>query len=167
MKKQSNVLVLLLGSNLNDRFELLEKMRIMVSERIGKVTNQSNIYESEPWGFNAEHWFLNQVLVCETSLSAKEILCEVKEIENVLGRIKKDLQQYESRTADIDILFYNNVVLNTSELTIPHKHIHNRLFTLLPLADVMGEYIHPVLNKTVNQLIFECTDNGKVKEYIF
>lgn len=156
-----NIVYLLLGSNLNNRLLLLEKARIAIAEKIGRLEKQSGIYESSPWGFEAETNFLNQVIVVYSSFNPKEILEKIKTIECELGR-KRIPGIYTSRTIDIDILFFNNDIVDIPDLTIPHKQIHTRKFTLLPLAEIASGFIHPVFNKSIIDLLNECKDQSVV-----
>ncbi|OFX22136.1 MAG: 2-amino-4-hydroxy-6-hydroxymethyldihydropteridine diphosphokinase [Bacteroidetes bacterium GWA2_31_9b] len=157
-----NFVYLLLGSNLNNRIQLLEKARNAIAEKIGRLEKHSGIYESLPWGFEAETKFLNQVVVVRTHLTSIEILEKIKDIEGELGR-ERIPGIYTSRTIDIDILFFNNDVVDIPDLTIPHKHIHTRKFTLLPLAEIASGFIHPVFNKSILDLLNECKDKSEVK----
>jgi len=159
-----NLVYLLLGSNLNNRIQLLEKARIAIDEKIGRLEKYSGIYESSPWGFEADTKFLNQVVVVQTHLTPIEILEKIKIIECELGR-ERIPGIYTSRTIDIDILFFNNDVVDIPDLTIPHKRIHTRKFTLLPLAEIASGFIHPGFNKSIIDLLNECKDQSVV--YLF
>ncbi|MCG8410404.1 MAG: 2-amino-4-hydroxy-6-hydroxymethyldihydropteridine diphosphokinase [Bacteroidales bacterium] len=159
-----NTIYLLTGGNLNDRLELILKAKNLIIETIGNCVKESAIYESEPWGFEAEQNFMNQVLVIETKLDAMQVLDKCNQIENKLGRVR--LQNgYASRTMDIDILFFNNDIIDTPQLTIPHAHLHDRRFTLLPLVELSPEYVHPKLKKSLNSLLLQCSDLSDVKKH--
>jgi 2-amino-4-hydroxy-6-hydroxymethyldihydropteridine diphosphokinase len=124
---------------------------------------ESSVYESEPWGFVSENAFLNQVLLYETMLTPCEILQTIKTIETENGRIhSKD--GYSSRNLDIDILFYDNMVLNSADLTIPHSMLHRRRFTLLPLLEIAPNLVHPVFALNIKQLLEKCKDSGTVNK---
>ena len=159
-----NTAYLLLGSNLQDREKMIQQAIVAISGRIGPVTRSSSIYQSEPWGFEAENSFLNQVILIETVLSPEELLDEILGIEKELGRERILLKQdgYESRLIDIDILFYNNEIIRGDRLNIPHPHISQRMFTLIPLCELNGGFIHPLLNKSMEVLKSECTDQNYV-----
>ncbi len=157
-----NKVYLLLGGNLGDRFNNLSNARNKIEDEIGKITKESSIYETVSWGFESENDFLNQVLIVETDYNSLQILEKCHEIENHLGRVRES-EQYASRTMDIDILFYNDEIIDLPELTIPHKQLHKRRFTLEPLVEIAPEYVHPRLKKSIYQLLLECDDNSKLK----
>lgn len=155
---------LLLGSNLGNRTENLAEMIEQLS-KIGKVRAKSKIYVSEPWGFEAVENFFNQAVELETALSPHQLLTHCLEIEILLGRNRKQTDRaegYQSRTADVDILLWEDLVIESEQLTIPHPRLHERRFALLPLAEIAGNEIHPTLNKTVITLLEGCSDVGKV-----
>jgi len=155
---------LLLGSNQGDREVLLKEAVNNIVNRVGKVGNISSIYESEPWGFDAEVAFLNQIIEVQTTLCATKVLSEVLMIESDMGRIRKS-KNYESRVIDIDILFFDTDVINTADLIVPHPRLHERMFTLMPLLEMDSLMPHPVLNKTIQELVDVCTDKLKVEKY--
>jgi 2-amino-4-hydroxy-6-hydroxymethyldihydropteridine diphosphokinase len=154
---------LLLGGNLNNRESLIEKARTAISERAGKLLEQSSVYETEPWGFETKDTFLNQVVLIETKLKPSELLDTLLRIEYELGRTRT-YNGYESRLIDIDILFYEEEVISNNELVIPHPRIQERMFTLKPLQEINGSFVHPVLKKSIRQLVAECTDKLKVSK---
>ncbi len=156
-----NQVYLLTGGNLGDRYGLLERARKKIVEKIGKIVKESSIYETAPWGFNSEQDFLNQVLYVSTDLSPKKVLNKCFEIENELGRVRQS-EQYSSRTIDIDILFYNNEIIHEQELIIPHERLHKRRFTLEPLVEIAPDLIHPVIKKSLSDILKECNDNSEV-----
>lgn len=160
-----NIVYLLLGSNLNDRPALLQRARSGISSRIGNITKESSLYESEPWGFDSDMRFLNQVIRVETNCSPLNILDEILKIESELGRIRKNNDNYSSRTMDIDILFFNDEIINEINLTIPHPRIQERMFTLLPLSEISRSIIHPGSLKSVDEMISECEDQLDVHPY--
>lgn len=155
---------LLLGSNSGDRAGFIEKAITLISEKAGVVINRSPLFETEPWGFNDPVPFLNMVLVINTDFIPETLLHECLMIEETLGR-RRSGDGYSSRTIDIDILFYDNLVIEKKDLVIPHPRLHLRKFTLVPLASVAPDFIHPVLHKTVTRLLAECNDPGKVVLY--
>lgn len=157
---------LILGSNLGDRIKNLRKAADHISENIGKIINESSVYETEPWGFNHRWNFLNQVLKISTSLSPGEILDEIIKIENLSGRKRSNIK-YEARVIDIDILFYNNKVIKSDRLIIPHPKIKERMFVLVPMAELQHDFIHPELQLSMLQLKDECKDTKWVREYRF
>jgi 2-amino-4-hydroxy-6-hydroxymethyldihydropteridine diphosphokinase len=152
---------LLTGSNLGDRLSYLNGAKQSLNRFVGKLLVESSVYESEPWGFVADNAFLNQVLIYETVLTPEKILCIIHDIEAETGRIHTN-DGYSSRNLDIDILFYDNIKLNSINLTIPHPMLHKRRFTLLPLAEIAPNLIHPVFNMNIMQLLEKCEDHKKV-----
>ena len=162
----SESVFVLLGSNLGDRELLVNQASKMIGERCGKIVAKSRLYESEPWGFKSEHWFLNQVVKIETALSPDDLIKELLEIEKELGRDRSVPHEgYVSRPMDLDILYFGNEIIDTQMITAPHPRLHERRFTLLPLCDIAPDYVHPVMKKTNLQLLDDCQDVGKVHIY--
>lgn len=155
--------VVLFGSNSGDRLHYVKKAIQQIEAEVGKITNISPLYESEPWGFDDETWFINGVLIVETELEAENVLSKLLSIENSLGRRRTDSERYESRTIDLDILLYNEIILESENLVIPHPRLHKRRFTLLPLNDLLPDFVHPKLNKTISQILDNCDDKGEVR----
>jgi len=159
-----NKVVLLTGGNLGNRKEVLEKAKTAVELHIGKIRSASPLIQSEAWGFESEQAFLNQVLVVDTSYSAIEVLDKIQEIELSLGRVRKT-EQWVSRIIDIDILFFNNEVVEIPRLNIPHKHIQDRKFTLYGLNLIMPEYIHPKFKVSIKEMLQSCEDQSEVEVF--
>lgn len=156
----------LLGSNLGDRELLVNQASKMIGGRCGKIVAKSRLYESEPWGFKSEHWFLNQVVKVETAFSPDALMEVLLEIEKELGRDRSVPHEgYVSRPMDLDILYFGNEIIDTQMVKAPHPRLHERRFTLLPLCDIAPDYVHPVMKKTNLQLLDECQDAGKVNIY--
>jgi len=165
---------LLLGSNMGNKIRLLQEASALIDRLVGKVVRYSSFYESEPWGFEAEERFMNQALAVNTFLPPEKLLQTTQEIERSLGRTGKQLStgsaRYSSRPIDIDILLYNELVIEqradaetkAPALTIPHPLMHERLFTLLPLAEIAADLVHPVFGKTIAALLDECPDKSAV-----
>jgi len=153
-----------IGGNLGNREQLIESAREAIAARIGAIKKSSSIYESEAWGFESESNFLNQVLMVETSLSPAAIMLEISYIESKLGR-ERNGKGYTSRTMDIDVLFYDHLILYTPELIVPHKQLHKRRFILEPLKEIAPDFIHPLFSITINEIAISCTDAGKVWKY--
>lgn len=153
-----HTIVILLGSNLGSSKALILKAKQLLENRVGKCLKVSSLYESEAWGFKSETHFINQVLILETSLKPQEILQIGMEIEKELGRIR-NTESYASRSMDIDLLFYDDQIIEEADLQIPHPRLHLRRFTLAPLAEIMPEFIHPGLKKTMHELLSLCKDN--------
>lgn len=155
---------LLLGSNLADRESMITKATLMINCFIGHIVEQSSVYETEPWGFFTDSRFLNRVLAIETDLSPQQLFIETERIENNLGRIRTK-QGYSSRVIDIDILFYDDVILDDDRLKIPHPRIPERLFTLIPLQEIAGSMVHPQSQITIDEMTNHCQDSSGVKVY--
>ncbi|WP_181306836.1 2-amino-4-hydroxy-6-hydroxymethyldihydropteridine diphosphokinase [Rufibacter sp. XAAS-G3-1] len=156
-------LYVLLGSNLGDRVFYLTEATTRLAAVFGKTALKSKFYETAAWGLTNQPSFLNQVLVFDTSLSPKVVLALTQQIEQELGRIRKE--RWGARVIDIDLLFYGQEILETPHLHLPHPQLHLRRFTLTPLAEVAPEFIHPVLQKTIAELLAECPDELEVKEF--
>jgi 2-amino-4-hydroxy-6-hydroxymethyldihydropteridine diphosphokinase len=150
-----------IGSNLGNRRENL----IIAIRRIEEVTGNalclSSVYETEPWGFSSDTSFLNMVAGIETSLSPVALLSAILEIEISMGRIRGN-KQYSSRIIDIDILIFGDLVIDEKHLHIPHSHLHERRFVLVPLCEIAPGFIHPVFNKTISSLLESCSDHSSV-----
>ena len=130
----------------------------MTQRAIGRIVNASSLYESAPWGFEHDNKFLNKVVILKTFHSPRKILHSIQNIETKMGRVRNYSGTYSGRTIDIDILFYDDVVMNEEDLKIPHPLLHKRRFTLKPLVEIAPTFKHPVLHKTMQQLLDECPD---------
>lgn len=167
--KQNNV-VLLIGGNQGNRGEMIAKAAGLIDRRIGPIERISSIYETDPWGFEAEQTFFNQALVIGTDLSPERVLDNALSIEAELGRVRKETEPtqekrtYTSRPIDIDLIFYNSEVIDTPRLTIPHPRMPQRRFVLTPLAEIMPDFIHPVSHKRMDELLKTCDDTGSVRK---
>jgi len=155
-----NEVFILLGGNLKDKSKIFEETRKLIGEGIGMVTKQSSVYVTEPWGFESE-LFWNQALIVMTTLNPYEILHQSQTIEKKMGRVKHT-DQYEARVMDIDLIFYNDLILNTSDLTLPHPKIGDRKFVLIPLNEIAPEKCHPVTGLKVQEMLRLCSDQLNV-----
>jgi 2-amino-4-hydroxy-6-hydroxymethyldihydropteridine diphosphokinase len=161
MKQQAYIL---LGSNLGNRTRHLQQARTLLAADCGSMMVESSIYESPPWGFDADQTFLNQVIKIETELTPSELLAKLLAIEKQMGRERYG-SGYASRLIDIDILYYESMVLNEPLLSIPHPRLHLRRFTLLPLVEIAAEFVHPLLKLTNAELLKKTVDLSEVKPY--
>ena len=142
-----------LGSNFGDLIGYLQQATILIGALDGiSLIRTSAFYETEPWNMDSENWFVNAVVEIKTSLLPQTLLLECQRIEQQLGRKRPEGSKYSDRTIDIDILFYNKDIVNCENLTIPHKFVHLRAFTLVPLLELIPNFEHPVLHKTISEL---------------
>jgi len=157
-----NKTYLLLGSNIGNSIELLSKAIEQIEEKIGTLLLRSDLYATAAWGNTSQPDFLNQVIEVATPLDATETLKEILTIEKKMGRIRTI--KNAPRTIDIDMLFFNNEIINRIDLIVPHPEIQNRRFVLTPLNEIAPQMIHPVLNKPIEQLLSLCPDQLAVKK---
>lgn len=150
-----------LGSSLGNREQYLKNALCLIENQIGKIKKKSNIYETQPWGFLDENLFLNQIIEIETNLQPTDLLDKINKIEEKLNRIRNS-NNYQARTIDIDILFYDDEIIRTQNLQIPHKHLHNRNFILKPFSEIAPDFIHPEINITIKELSENCIDKLEV-----
>ncbi len=150
-----------LGSNLGDkRANCLKALRMIDQLRDSEVRAVSPFYRTEPVGVEGQQdWYLNGVAQLATTSQPGTLMKELLAIEKELGRERK--KRWDSRTIDLDILFYGDRVIHEGSLEIPHPRLHLRRFVLVPLADLVPELIHPVLNKTIRELLAECPSKGQ------
>jgi len=149
-----------LGSNLGDRHQNLQRSILEITQTVGQVIQQSSIYQTEAWGETEQPDFLNQSVLANTDLSPQEVLTRILEIETEMGRIRE--KKWGPRIIDIDLLFYDDLILTTPSLTIPHPQISFRNFVLIPTMEIFGDFIHPVFNLSVEELYLRCRDEGEV-----
>lgn len=142
-----------LGTNLGDKRNNLLTAVNHIEEKIGKVTSLSSFYETEPWGFKSDNSFLNAALCVETPLEPVAILHIIKEIEVEMGRTQKSVNKvYADRPIDIDILLYDDMIIKSEELTIPHSLMTERDFVMKPLVEIAGDTVHPLLGKKLLEI---------------
>lgn len=155
-----HIVYLLLGGNIGDRTQMLQSAAAQLSMRVGTIVANSALYETAAWGKEAQPKFLNSVLAIATTLSAEELLTKIQTIENLAGRQREEV--WGARTLDIDILFYDHDIIQTADLTIPHPFIQDRRFVLTPLCEIAPDLVHPVLHKTITELLAHCPDTLEV-----
>jgi 2-amino-4-hydroxy-6-hydroxymethyldihydropteridine diphosphokinase len=158
-----NLAYLITGGNLGDRVANLETSIRHLEINAGRLLQASAIYQTAAWGMEDQPDFLNQVLLLQTSLAPTDLLQSMLQIERQMGRIRE--AKYGPRTIDIDLLLYNQVVMNEPHLTLPHPRFHLRRFALQPLADLAPSLLHPVLHQTIGHLLLHCADPLNVKKY--
>lgn len=157
-----NNVFLLLGSNLGDRKLYLQQAIMHIAYDIAPTLKISSVYETQSWGKTDEPDYLNMVIELETELPAQTILNKILAIEQVMGRVREE--KWGSRIIDIDILYYNDAIINEPGLHVPHPELHNRRFTLEPLAEIAPDFVHPVLKKNNLWLKNELKDSLIVKK---
>lgn len=160
-----NDVFLLLGSNLGDRQAYLQHAMALIEAAISPVVKRSSVYETQSWGKTDAPNYLNQVIQLNTAFSPQAVLQKILHIENMIGRTREE--KWGARIIDIDILFYGSDIIAEPGLSIPHPELQNRLFTLAPLSEIIPDFIHPVLKKSIFQLKSELKDNLIVKIYNF
>ncbi len=154
---------LLTGGNLGDREQHLATARELIGQQCGTITAASSIYETAAWGKTDQPPFLNQALQVATPLNARQLIRRILKTEQMMGRVRKE--KYGPRLIDIDILLFNNETHHYHFLKVPHPELPNRRFALLPLAEIASDQVHPVLHKTISELLRECPDQLEVKKY--
>lgn len=157
-----NRVVLLTGSNVGNSVSHLFTAEQLITDNIGEIERASNIYKTAPWGNTHQNVFLNQVMLVNTPLSAHEVLKQILILEAKMGRVRT--KKWEPRVIDIDVLFFNNDQIQTNDLTVPHPLLHLRKFTLVPLAEIYPNFVHPVFQKSIYRLLADCKDDSNVEK---
>jgi len=158
-----NIVYLLTGGNVGNRQQYLENAALLIETACGKITRRSAIYETAAWGKTDQAAFLNQALELSTLLDPGELMKALLLIEQKTGRERSE--KYGPRTIDIDILLFNSAIIQSALVTVPHPQMANRRFVLVPLNEIAAGYIHPILKKTVSQLLAICPDTLPVKKF--
>lgn len=159
-KRNSHQIVLMIGGNRGDRLQLINDAKMLLSEA-GKITTASSIFETAPWGAASEGSYLNQALVIETETPPEDFILLSQSIETMLGRIRT--RSWGNRTMDIDLLYDGDRVYREKDLIIPHPRIAERRFVLVPLVEILPDFIHPVLNLSNRELLKRCRDESSVE----
>ena len=157
-----NTAYLLAGSNMGNRTAYLQQATKIIEEQCGSIIARSHIYETAAWGVLDQPSFYNQALVVQTLLQPKQLMQTLLDIEATIGRLR--VEKMGPRTIDLDILLIDDLVLNMPLLTIPHPHLIERRFALTPLAEIAPALIHPIANKTIAELLAECSDMLPVQQ---
>lgn len=163
-EKEKNTCYILLGTNQGEKALNLKTARKKIGETLGVVKQFSAIYETEPWGRSEQDTFLNQVLEVETTNDPEQTLSLCLDIEKAMGRVR--IEKWMERIIDIDILYFNDAIISTDVLVVPHPEIQNRRFTLVPLVEIASDYIHPVMKKSNKDLLDTCPDPLNVKRFV-
>ena len=157
---------ILLGSNMGDREVVLDNAIKEIEKRCGRIVNKSSLYESEPWGFDTDLYFLNQAIVVETELEPHDLLKELLTIEAELGRRRNENHiGYESRPIDLDIIYIDDMINDDDDLILPHPRMHLRRFVLVPLSEISPDFVHPILRESNSTLLDRCEDQSEVRLY--
>lgn len=152
-----------LGSNLNDRFAALSHALTLLKEEAGDIVAASSVWETEPWGFDADDQFLNMIVVLETGKQPRQLMQLFRSLEGRMGRKRSGGGRYESRIIDIDILLWQERVISMPGLEVPHPKLADRRFVLEPLYEVAPDAVHPVTGLTVKEMLAQCDDRSDVR----
>lgn len=158
-----SIALLSLGSNLGDRVKNIYDGIQKVADKVGKVISYSPLYESKPWGVVSPNDYINACILVEAQTSPEEVMTILHDIEKEMGRVRST--KYNDRTLDIDLLLFDQLIIDTEELKIPHPRMHERLFVLVPANQIVPMFIHPLFQKSIQELLLECTDESNVYEY--
>ena len=154
---------LLLGSNVGDREGNLKRACELICTEVSPLVTRSHLYETAAWGKTDQAAFLNQAIMIKTDNEPLVLLASLKNIEKQVGRV--DTEKWGPRVIDIDILFHGTQIIQAPELQVPHPYLPVRRFALLPLSDIARDFVHPVLKKTIKELLELCPDTSEVKLY--
>lgn len=159
-----NTAILLIGGNMGDRPGYLQQAATLLAAKAGRVLAESALYETAAWGDVEQPDYLNQALLLETALDAPALLEVMMDTEKEIGRIRRE--KWGSRVIDIDMIFFNHEVITLPQLKVPHPQMQHRRFVLAPLNELIPEWVHPILQLTVHQLLEACTDPLPVQKFV-
>ena len=152
-----------IGSNIGNPYQnCIEAIRNISKNDSIKVISKSSFYKTSPIGDIEQEWFINSVIKITTSFSPENLLSNLLNIETEMGRVRKE--KWGPRLIDLDLLFYDNLILNQELITIPHPEIQKRKFVLIPMSEIAGTYSHPTLKKTIKTLLLESSDDSEVQK---
>jgi len=160
-----NRIYLSLGSNQGNRRTNLEQALVLIGGRAGLIKARSSVYETEPWGFRSALNFYNQAVELLTDLKSAALLDTIHEIEIICGRMPV-AKRYAPRPIDIDILFFNDEIIDEPTLKVPHPFLHLRRFVLVPMSEIAPDLVHPVLKRNIRELLQECSDDKRVVKWL-
>lgn len=160
--------VLSFGGNFENTEQCFNRALTKIKKKIGTVLTQSSIYSTKAWGMDEKTLdFLNMIVIIKTDLKPKKLLKATQKIEKKLGRKNKSKSQgYKDRPIDIDILFFEDEIITKKNIVIPHPLLHKRNFILTPLSEILPDYIHPIIKKTIKELLLSCKDKLEVNKII-
>jgi 2-amino-4-hydroxy-6-hydroxymethyldihydropteridine diphosphokinase len=156
MANKMNHVYLHTGSNMGDRDDNLRQVNGLIEQYIGKIKKASHLYETQAWGKTNQPDFINQALWVESNQSPREVLNNIFKIEELMGRVRTE--KWAERVIDIDILLFNSLIIKEKDLIIPHPHMQERNFVLVPLMEIAGEIVHPILNLPIEDIYLDCKD---------
>lgn len=151
-----------IGTNIGNRIQNLKQAITEINTHLGKIEMISSVYESEPWGFESEHWFFNMLAVLKTSLEPQSLIEKLLEIESSMGR-ERNKNGYSDRCIDLDVILCDEFTICSKNIILPHPQMHKRLFVLLPLQELMPKWVHPIFKKNADELIRICEDKSKIQ----
>jgi 2-amino-4-hydroxy-6-hydroxymethyldihydropteridine diphosphokinase len=154
-----------IGGNLGDREANLEETRMFIEFNFGDIVQASSIYETAPWQMDDAPSFLNQVLLVSTELKPQDVVTEIQELAIFYGKAPSSREHYQNREMDVDLLFYDDLIMEEEALTIPHPRLHLRKFVLIPLHEIAPDLVHPIFKESVSALLQRCTDESLVRKY--
>jgi 2-amino-4-hydroxy-6-hydroxymethyldihydropteridine diphosphokinase len=153
---------IILGANQSDPERVVSAAIRLIEGNVGAVIKFSKKYKTQPWGYESVNPYLNMVLIVESDLDNFKLMETLLRIEKILGRKRVQQSGYSDRMIDLDVLYIDSQVIDTEVLQVPHPRLHLRIFCLLPLMDVNPQWIHPILNKDINQMLSHCEDEGEI-----